>query len=166
MNRSRKLAITLALAAGVGAPLGVASSAQAVGTVTKDGCHLTVDKPAFTNHWTAGGLKQADYVYHLTCDPSLAGVSVEITHERWESDLAGAAGDPDALDEFTGTSTQNKSFPAAGATKDITVRAALPVTDDTDGDEEVYQKVRFRVTNQIQGGWSAWNLSQAQSIQN
>src|SRR6476620_4746964 len=96
MNRSRTLAISLALAAGVAAPLAGASAAQAVGTVSHDGCALTVDTPAFTNHWTTSGGKQVDYTYHLTCDPSAAGVSVEVTLERWESDIFGAPGDPNA----------------------------------------------------------------------
>jgi hypothetical protein len=164
MNRTKTAAVSLAMAVGVLAPLTMATSAQAA-PVSHDGCTLTVDTPAFTNHWTAGGVKQVDYVYHLTCDPSSAGVSVEIKHERWESDILGTPGDPDAPDEFTGSSTQNKTFVAAGGTKNVTVRAALPMTDDTDNTEEMYQKVKFQVTSgQVIGTWSDWNLSAAQSI--
>ena len=56
---------------------------------------------------------------------------------------------------------------ALGETKNVLVRAALPVTDDTDGDEEIYEKVRFRVTNgAVTGTWATWNLSLPQTVQN
>ena len=158
--------MSLAIAAGVLAPIGFASSAQAV-PVTHDGCTLTVDTPAFTNNWTPGGVKQVDYVYHLNCAASAAGVSVEVSHERWESDRAGWVGDPDAIDDFQNSSTQNLNYGAAGGNKDRTLRVVLPITtdDDTDGNYEMYQKVKFRVTSgAVTGTWSTPNLSAAQQI--
>ena len=83
MNTGRTAAIAVAMAAGALAPVALASSAQAV-PITHDGCTLSVVTPQFTNHWTVGGVKKIDYRYQLTCNPSAAGVSVEITHERWE----------------------------------------------------------------------------------
>ena len=108
-----------------------------------------------------------DYVYHLDCAASAAGVSVEVLHERWESDRLGWAGDPDAIDDFQNSSTQTLSYGAAGGNKDRTLRVALPITtdDDTDANYEMYQKVKFRVTSgAVTGTWSTPNLSAAQKI--
>lgn len=98
---------------------------------------------------------------------SAAGVSVEVLHERWESDRLGWAGDPDAIDDFQNSSTQTLSYGAAGGNKDRTLRVALPITtdDDTDANYEMYQKVKFRVTSgAVTGTWSTPNLSAAQKI--
>ncbi|OFE17938.1 hypothetical protein BA895_14275 [Humibacillus sp. DSM 29435] len=138
----------LALAAAISglATFGLAVPAQAATTVTHDGCTLEVDPPIFTNHFSTTGAKLFDYPYHLTCLPSAAGVTVTVTHERWESDILGRAGDPDAPDEFTGRSKRNLVFAAAGQTRNMTVRAVLPtVNDDTDIPLEMYQTATFRV---------------------
>lgn len=146
--------------------LGIAAPAHAA-PVTHDGCTITTLTPAFTNHWSPAGIKQVDYVYTLNCLPSVAGVSVEVDAERWEQDLAGRPGDPNAVEDFTGESTQSLSFTAAGGTKTVTIRANLPVTDDTDGNEEMYLKARFRVTSgAVTGTWSTYSLSAAQRIFN
>jgi hypothetical protein len=167
MNRTRKAAVSLAIAAGTLIPIGFATSAHAIPVpVTHDGCTLTADKPAFNGNFTAGGVKKADYVYHLSCNASASGVSVEVLHERWEQDLAGRAGDPDAIEDFQNSSTQNLSYGPAGGNKNRTIRVALPIgDDDTDGNYEVYQKVKFRVTSgAVTGTWSPAALSEAQRI--
>lgn len=151
---TRKLALAAAIS-GL-ATFGLAVPAQAATTVYHDGCIITVDPPAFKKHWNAAGAKLFDYTYHLTCLPSPAGVTVEVTHERWESDVVGRNGDPDAPDEFTGRSTQTHSFAALGRTKVMTVRAVLPTAnDDTDVPLEMYQTATFRVqSGAVQGSSS------------
>lgn len=162
-HRTARLAAVAAFGA---LTFAVAAPAQAA-PVTHDGCTISAQTPAFTNHWSPSGLKQVDYVYTLTCLPSAAGVSVEVDAERWEQDLLGRAGDPDAPDDFTGESTQTLSFAAAGGIKTVTIRANLPVTDDTDGSQEMYLNAGFRVTSgAVTGTWSARSLSAAQRIFN
>lgn len=142
--RIKKLALAVAIAGLV--PISLAVPAHAATVVSHDGCTITVDPPSFTKHWNGSGAKLYDYPYHLTCAASPGGVTVKVTHERWESDLVGRAGDPDAPDEFTGRSKQSLSFPAAGKTRNIIVRAVLPLTnDDTDARLEMYQTATFRV---------------------
>ncbi|MDN5767922.1 MAG: hypothetical protein L0H78_19145 [Humibacillus sp.] len=141
---TKKLALAAAIAGLV--PIGLAVPAHAATAVTHDGCTITVDPPAFTQHWNGAGVMLFDYAYHVTCSASPGGVTVKVTHERWESDLVGRAGDPDAPDEFTGRTKQSLSFAAAGQTRNIIVRAVLPtVNDDTDTKLEMYQTATFRV---------------------
>ena len=159
-----KLALAAAVAGLV--PLGLAAPAQAATVVSHQGCTVSVDPPIFTQHWNAGGAKLFDYVYHLTCVASPGGVSVEVRQDRWESDLVGRVGDPDAPDEFTGGSTQNLAFGAAGATRDFTVRAPLPpANDDTDIPLEMYQVTKIRVTSGlVTGSWSAEAIGNSRAL--
>ncbi|MDN5795183.1 MAG: hypothetical protein L0H79_05455 [Intrasporangium sp.] len=159
-----KLAIASAIAGLV--PLGLAVPAQAATVVSHDGCTITVDAPEFRNVFNAAGAKLFDYDYHLTCAASAAGVSVEVRPERWESDLVGRAGDPDAPDEFTGRSTQNLSFAAAGQTRNIIVRATLPAAnDDTDVPLEMFQVTKFRVTSgAVTGTWSSEAIGNSRAL--
>lgn len=152
---TRKLALTVAIGALV--PIGLAMPAQAATVVSHDGCTIEVDPPVFNQDFDASGAKLFDYVYHLTCAASPGGVSVEVKAERHESDLVGRTGDPDAPDEFTGRTRKNHSFGPAGGTKNITVQAVLPLTnDDTDSRLEMFQVDTFRVTSgPVTGSWSA-----------
>ncbi|MER7072716.1 hypothetical protein [Terrabacter sp. NPDC000476] len=164
-TRISKKSVLAVLAVGL-APIALAGPAQAATVVTHDGCTITVDAPLFTNHFNAGGAKLFDYVYHLTCAASPGGVSVEVKQDRDESDLVGRAGDPDAPDELTGSSTQNLSFAAAGQTRNVTVRAVLPaVNDDTDVPLEMYQATKIRVTSgAVQGSWSVQAISASRAL--
>jgi hypothetical protein len=161
---TKKYALAIAVAGLV--PLALAAPAHAATVVSHDGCTITVDAPLFTNHFNAGGAKLFDYVYHLTCVASPGGVSVEVKQDRDESDLVGRAGDPDAPDEFTGSSTQNLAFVAAGATRNVTVRATLPTTnDDTDLALEMYQATKIRVTSGlVTGSWSVQAISASRAL--
>jgi hypothetical protein len=157
-----------ALAVGIAvlASLGLAGPAQAATVVSHDGCTITVDRPEFTNHFTAGGAKLFDYDYHLTCAPTAAGVSVEVSQKRYESDIVGRAGDPDAPDEFTGQSSQNLSFAAAGQTRSVIVRSTLPTAnDDTDIPLEMFQVTKFRVTSgAVVGTWSVEAIGNSRAL--
>ena len=159
-----KLGLAAAIAGLV--PLGLAGPAQAATTVTHQGCTVSVDAPIFTQHFNAGGVKLFDYTYHLTCVASPGGVSVEVRQDRWESDLVGRIGDPDAPDEFTGGSTQNLAVGAAGATRDFTVRATLPAAnDDTDIPLEMFQVTKIRVTSGlVTGSWSPQAIGNARAL--
>ena len=148
-----KLALAAAVAGLV--PLGLAAPAQAATVVSHQGCTVSVDAPIFTQHFNAGGVKLFDYTYHLSCVASPGGVSVELRQDRYESDLVGRPGDPDAPDEYTGGFTRNHVFAAGGGSANVTVRATLPtVNDDTDGALEMFQVTKIRVTSGlVTGSW-------------
>ena len=89
-----------------------------------------------------------------------------MNQKRHESDIVGRAGDPDAPDEFTGQSTQNLTFAAAGQTRNIIVRATLPAAnDDTDVPLEMFQVTKFRVkSGAVTGTWSAEAIGNSRAL--
>ncbi len=167
MRNTTKLAAVAAL--GLAAlPLGMGSPAQA--STTRDGCTVTPLAPYFAGSYTAGNVPEVFYEYELTCGASSAAMSVEVKTQTWESDLSGRAGDVDANgvnnadDEHIGNATTSRSFTKAGGTKTVKVKGVLPHTD-TDANEEVYQKVKFRVTSgAVTGSWTAFELTSASQI--
>lgn len=167
MNKHIGLTATALLAAAA-LPLGLATPAGA--STTKDGCTVTPKAPYFAGTYTAGNVPEVYYEYELTCAASSAAMSVEVKTQTWESDLAGRAGDVDADgvnnadDEHIGNATTVRSFTKAGGTKTVKVLGVLPHTD-TDSNEEVYQKVKFRVTSgAVTGSWTAFELTSATQI--
>jgi hypothetical protein len=97
-------------------------------------------------------------------------MSVQVKSQTWEADLAGRAGDVDADgvdnadEDYIGQVTTTKSFTKAGGTRRVNVKGVLPHTD-TDANEEVYHKVKFRVTSgAVVGGWTSFELTSATRI--
>lgn len=157
-----------ALLAAVTMPLGFAAPAQA--STTKDGCTVTPHVPYFAGTYTAANVPEVFYEYVLTCAASTAAMSVEVKTQAWEQDLAGQAGDVDfngvnnADDEHIGNATTSRSFTKAGGTKTVKVKGVLSRTD-TNGSDEPYQRVKFRVTSgAVTGSWSSWELTAASEI--
>jgi hypothetical protein len=168
MHSNKKSWAALALAAAAVVPLGLAAPAHA--STYKDGCTVTPKAPYFAGTYTAGNVPEVYYPYDLTCLASNAAMSVEVKTETWESDLAGRAGDVDANgvdnadDEYIGQATSNTNFGSPGGSRTVLIKGVLPHTD-TDSNEEVYHKVKFRVTSGlVTGGWTNFELTQATKI--
>ena len=167
MYKSRLATWSLALAA-VALPLGLAAPSQAA--TTKDGCTVNPLVPEFRGTFNAANVPYVYYPYEVSCVASASGLSVEVKTETWEADLAGQAGDVDADgvnnadEDRIGSATTTRSFVPAGGSKTVDVRGLLSRTD-SDGNDEVYQKVKFRVTSvPVTGGWSVPELTQATRI--
>jgi hypothetical protein len=166
-NKSRLATLTLALAA-VAMPLGLAAPSQA--STTKDGCTVTPSSPEFRGTFDPSNNPYVYYPIKVTCGASASGLSVEVKTVTFEQDLAGRKGDVDANgvnnadDERIGSATSTRTFTAAGGTKSIDIRGTLPRTD-TDGNEEMYDSVTFRVTSgPVTGSWSTAELTQPTQI--
>lgn len=168
INKSRLTTLALAFVAVTALPLGLATPAQAA--TTKDGCTVSPRTPEFRNTFTAANVPYVYYPYQVSCIPSASGLSVEVYTETWEQDLVGRAGDVDANgvnnadEDRIGSATSTRSFGAAGGSTTVDIRGVLPHTD-TDSNEEVYAKVKFRVTSgPVTGAWSTPELTQATRV--
>lgn len=168
-TKTRRIA-TLALATVAAAALPLAVIAPAQASTTSNGCTVTPLPPEFRGTFTPANVPYVYYPYEVTCIASASGLSVEVKTETWESDRAGWAGDIDANgvnhadEDRIGSATSTPSFGVAGGTRVIDVRGVLPHTD-TDFDEEVYHKVKFRVASgPVLSGWTTPELSQATTI--
>lgn len=166
-NKSRLATLSLALAA-VALPLGLAAPSQAA--TTKDGCTVNPLEPEFRGTFNAQNVPYVYYPYEVSCVASPSGLTVEVRTETWEADLLNRAGDVDAdgvnnADEDPiGSATSTRSFPAAGGSATVDIRGVLSRTD-TDGNDEVYAKVKFRVrSGPVTGGWSVPELTQATRV--
>ncbi len=167
--KTRLAGVGVALVAAA-VPLGMAAPAQA--TVTHDGCTLTASPATFRGTFNGAGLKEVNYSYTLICMPAPNGGSttVEVQLHTREQDLAGRAGDVDADgvdnsdEDVIGSASTTIPFTALGGVAARTVVGVLPRTD-TDGNDEVYSKIRFRVTSgAVTGSWSAYDLPAATRI--
>ena len=169
MNRTTTMkAAAIAVLTTAIVPLGMTSPAQA--STTKDGCTVTPLAPYFAGTYTAGNVPEVIYPYEVTCSASSAAMSVQTKTETWEADLVGRAGDVDADgvnnadEDYIGTATTTRSFTKAGGTRTVNVKGVLPHTD-TDANEEVYHKVKFRVTSgAVTGSWTAFELTPSTQI--
>jgi hypothetical protein len=166
-RKSRLATLSLAVAA-VALPLGLAAPSQAA--TTKDGCTVTPKAPEFRGTFNSANVPYVYYPFTVSCGASSGGLSVEVQTVTYEQDLAGRAGDVDANginnadDELIGSATTTRTFTAAGGTKTVDVLGLLPRTD-TDGNEEMYDSVTFRVTSgPVTGGWSTAELTQPTQI--
>lgn len=165
MRNISKLAVAAAL---VAAPLGLAAPAQA--SLTKDGCTVDPTDPYFAGTYNSQNVPEVLYEYVVTCDPSSAASTVEIKMQTWESDLAGEPGDVDADgvnnadDEHFGNGNLSVRISKAGGTKTVKIKGILAHTD-TNGTDEMYGKSKFRVkTGNVQGSYTAWELTDAVEI--
>lgn len=151
MTRSTTALRALVAVAALAAPLGLAMPAQAY-----DGCTVDPQTPYHNGDFTAAGVKVLNYEVDITCE---AGLVVTIYQERWEDD-------PNQTDDLVGRSTITSDFTGGAATRTRTTVHTLPDTDDfTDNYEEMYQAVRFTVTNgPVTSALGAWDYSYVRSI--
>ena len=143
MNRAKIALVTLAAAAAV--PIAMAAPASAA---TSSRCTVTPLKPIFAG-FNSSGVKLVDYRISVSC---ASNCTVQIEQRRYEED---AWPNPD---DFLGAS----SFSTYGVRTLSNVRTLV---NTESGNEEVYQKVRFRVT--INGHtlpWTSWEKSPVASI--
>jgi hypothetical protein len=159
MNTRTKLALSGAVAATL-APLLVLAPAQAATTL--GGCTVNPLRPFYSGLDTAAGVSRVDYQIRVLC---AGGRSVQVQQYRMEEDQMPR--DNDWIDEVTGTTLRTVSFTNGAAVKTVTVRAPLPKTPGDGPKEEVYHKVRFRVTNNSTGtttAWTPWEESAVRGI--
>jgi len=145
MNRAKIAAVTLAAAAAL--PLAMAAPASAA---TSSRCTVTPLKPIFAG-FNSSGVKLVDYRISVSC---ASNCRVQIEQRRYEED---AWPNPD---DFLGAS----SFSTSGVRTLHNVRALV---NTESGNEEVYQKVRFRVfCNGVPDPWTSGGKSPVLSIPN
>jgi hypothetical protein len=147
MNRAKIALVTLAAAAVV--PIAMAAPASAN---TSSGCTVKPLRPNFTGSFTTSGVKKVDYGISVSCAPNR---TVSIEQRRYEED-----GGLFNSDDFLGAS----SFNTFGVRTLSNVRTLV---DTESGNEEIYHKVRFRVTsNGVTSAWTPWEKSPVLSIPN
>lgn len=152
MSRAKAVFKALLIAATLAVPVGLASPAQAI---TSNGCTVTPLTPYHNGEFSASGIKRIRFDMEVTCE---AGLTITIDQERWEYD-------PNNADEFTGDYTWVRSFDQAD-TRTYWFETNLSDTDDfTDHYEEVYQRIRFKVTSgPVTSAWTGWDYSGTRSI--
>ena len=145
MNRAKIALVTLAAAAV--APIAMAGSASAA---TSSGCTVTPLKPIFAG-FNSSGVKLVNYRISVSCTSNR---TVSIQQRRYEED---GFLNPD---DFLGAT----SFNTSGVR---TLHNRRTLVDTESGNEEVYQKVRFRVTsNGVTSPWTSYEKSPVLSIPN
>ncbi|MFZ1411040.1 MAG: hypothetical protein WAS07_06265 [Micropruina sp.] len=149
---TRRLVTATIAAAAVALPLSIAPMAHA--STTSSGCTVTPLRPIYDHHNSAG-VKVLNYRVTATCSSNR---TVTIEQDRMEQD-----GWPNP-DDLIGESTLSRTF-AVSSTYTFNVLRTLPDTEI--GQEEMYQKVRFRVTsNGVTSAWTANENSPVQSFTN
>lgn len=148
-RRVRRAAATVLATAVL--PLAIATSAHA--STSRDGCTVTPRTPYATGTLDSFGRKLIRYEFTVSCS---AGRSITINQERREEDTFS--------DDSTGLVNWSQSFSSA-ATRTLGVTRALPDTEW--GDEEIYQRLRFRVSsNGVSGSTTAWENSGVRTFSN
>lgn len=123
-----RLAVGTALLAAAAAPLALALPAEAA--TTANGCTVRPLKPTFAGF--SGGVKQIRYEVVFSC---AAGRTIEVQQLAMEDDST--------PDQFINTRVHTRTF----VSSTVATRSATWALPDTEaGNEEVYQKVRFRVS--------------------
>lgn len=151
LSRARAVTVVTATLGLAGAGLALGAPAQAS---TSYSCTVTPLKPVFTGAY-ANGVKILDYRIAATCS---ANRYLYIQQQRWEAD---PAPNPDDYLGFTDYSL----FVYGGA--GTVIHNYRTLVNGEKGAEEVYQKVRFRVSSG--GAWSSftgWQNSSILSITN
>ncbi len=147
MNSKKMRAVLAALGATAAMSVAMASPASAA---TSSGCTVTPLKPVFAG-FNSSGVKLVNYRISVSCTSNR---TVSIEQERWEEDPW-----PNG-DDFLGSS----SFTTSGVTTLSNVRTLV---DGEIGDEEVYHKIRFRVSsNGVTSPWTSWEKSSVLTIPN
>lgn len=132
-------------------------SGPAEAATSSRGCTVHPVRPAATNLVNASGNRLVDYGINVVC---AGGRSVQIQQFRLEEDVLPR--DIDAIDDVTGTDLQTLDFTGGAGVRTARVRAALPNTPGDGPVEEVYYKVRFRVTTPA--GTSAWTAFESSAV--
>jgi hypothetical protein len=123
-------------------------AAPAEAANSRGGCIVQPVRPDPTNQ-VVNGARVVDYGIDVLCN---GGRTVEVQQFRLEEDTLPR--DIDAIDDVTGNDLRTLDFSNGPGLRTAHVLAGLP---DTPGDgpvEEVYHKVRFRVTTPA--GTTAW----------
>lgn len=151
MKSSSSFRVAIVSAVALALPVAAATPAQA--TVTKEGCTFTARAPKYADTDSAG-YKRFTFTVEGSCQP---GRGVNFRTEAWEQDIGkpGDTGGNDLLGKWDGVWSQ---WPTSQKrTWSHTIR--MPY-DESDGFEELYHRVRFRVSsNGVNGSWSAWDYS-------
>ena len=150
----RRLSIGAALLGVAAAPFALAIPAEAA--TTSQGCTVSPLTPVFAG-WTAG-VKDVRYKVAIACLP---GRTVLVQQTVVEDDVA-----PDVDDPIVNTFNSISS----GANGVVVIRGIKePLPNTEAGAEEIYQKVRFRVTPNstgVQGPWTTYESSGSLTIAN
>jgi hypothetical protein len=166
MNKTRA---AVALAAVAAIPIALAAPAQA--STTRGGCTVTPSAPYFSGTYTSGNVPQVYYPVDISCvSGAPTAVTVELSLQTWEQDLSGRAGDVDANgvnnpdEDRIGSGSATRDFTTAGGSTTVKFLGTLPHTD-TDSNEEVYGKVKFRViSGNVKGPWTNFEFSPVTQI--
>ena len=146
-RRSRRALAAALLATAL--PLVVVGTAQA--STTSSGCTVSPLRPVF-DHFNASGVKVIRYNMTVSCD---AGRTIEIEQHVHEADSINA-------DDHITTSNRSRYF---ATTDTVTMWLENSLPDTEIGDEEMYQRVSFRVTsNGVTSPWTAWEDSPEQQF--
>ncbi|HEY7042309.1 MAG TPA: hypothetical protein VH419_01435 [Nocardioidaceae bacterium] len=159
MNRLRKISRPIAIGAALVAPMLATVPSHA--STSFQGCTLTPERPAYAGFNNASNIPVINYKFTIDCDQ---GLSAEVKQVRMEQDLVSREGD--APDDQTGTFSKVYDFPNGGV-HHVTVQAPLPNTGPSNegATEEVYQKVKMRVTSTtVTGPWTPFELTDVRSI--
>ncbi len=151
-----KLALAGALAAATAASLPIAVPAQAA---SSNGCTVNPQKPVHAG-FNSSGVKLVRFDVNIFCDP---GRQVEVEQLRYEEDWDGwLFSNPD---DRLGSRTFIQAFPPnVGA---ITVSSTRTLPNTEDGNEEIYQKTRFRVTSGgVTSPWTSYQRTAYVSMPN
>lgn len=157
----RRLSIAAALLGVVAAPVATALPASAATTL--QGCTVNPLAPVYAGR-NAAFVKQVRHNVVVVCAP---GRTIDVQQTVMEDDVV-----PDP-DDFVTTVVRTFTSPGASPGNPgglVGTRGVTEVLPDTEpGQEEIYQKVRFRVTPDstgVQGAWTAWESSPTLSIAN
>jgi hypothetical protein len=151
----RRLSIGAALLGVTAAPFALAIPAEAATTL--QGCSVNPLAPVYAGR-NAAFVKQVRYNVVIVCAP---GRSIEVQQTVMEDDV------PPNPDDFIVTRVDSFTSGAGGL---VGTRGTTEVLPDTEaGPEEIYQKVRFRVTpaaTGVQGPWTTFDPSGTLTITN
>ena len=162
-KKTRMVGLSVA-AATMALPVVLAAPAQAI--TWHDGCSLTTTPAEFRSTWNSA----RDQGGVLPLPPRLPPPAQRRQHQRRGGGLHPGAGprraagdvDADGIDnadeDVIGKATKTLNYGTLGGNSVVDIRGLLPRTD-TDLNDEVYSKVRFRVTSGfVPGSWSGYEL--------
>jgi hypothetical protein len=154
----RRIAAAGAAIAFAATVLPMAIAGPAAASTTKYGCTVTPAKPKLAA-FTGSGRLLVSYAVDYSCNGKRR---IEIEQRRYESDPW-----PNG-DDFTGKSSIVHRFAQPSAqSKSVKDPMIFKLPDTELGREEVYQKVRFRVTvGDVTSAWTPWESSRETSFAN
>jgi hypothetical protein len=151
-----KLALAGALVAAAAAPLSLAIPAHAA---SSSGCIVNPQKPVHAG-FNSAGVKLVRFEVKIFCNPNR---TVEVQQLRYEEDWGNwLFSDPD---DSLGSRTFTRTFPPNVGTITVSSTRTLPNTED--GNEEIYQKTRFRVSSGgVTSPWTSYQRTAYVSMPN